>query len=147
MLLRAAGTWVLQPVAGTSAPALAITLLLLLGPLLAGWAAYLAAGLATSSRWARAWAALAWGSAPVLFTAVGAGRLGPVLAAVLLPLTAAATARALTRGAAGALTATFAAVLGAAALGGHGAGARRRRRGRRARGHACCAGARPAGGR
>lgn len=116
VLLRAAGTWLLQPVAGTAAPALAITLLLLLGPLLAGWAAYLAAGLATSSRWARAWAALAWGSAPVLFAAVAAGRLGPVLAAVLLPLTAAATARALTRGAAGALTATFAAVLGAAAL-------------------------------
>ncbi|MGN6610469.1 MAG: glycosyltransferase, partial [Angustibacter sp.] len=91
VLLRAAGTWVLHPVAGTSAPALAITLLLLLGPLLAGWAAYLAAGLATSSRWARAWAAFAWGSAPVLFTALGAGRLGPVLAAVLLPLTAAAT--------------------------------------------------------
>ncbi|KQX69900.1 glycosyltransferase family 2 protein [Angustibacter sp. Root456] len=117
VLLRALGTWVLHPVAGTAAPGLAITLLLLLGPLLAGWAAYLAAGLATSSRWARAWAAFAWGSAPVLFSAVGAGRLGPVLAAVLLPLTAAATARALTRGAAGALTATFAAVLGAAALG------------------------------
>jgi GT2 family glycosyltransferase len=115
-LLRAAGTWLLGPVAGDAAAAAAVTSLLLLAPLLAGWAAYLAAGSVTRSRWARGWAALAWGGAPVLLTAVSAARLGPVLAAVLLPLTAAALARALTRRASGAVTAAFAATLGVAVL-------------------------------
>ncbi len=116
VLLRAAGTWLLGAVAPDSAGALAVTALLLGAPLAAGWAAYLAAGLATRSRWARGWAAFTWGGAPVLATAVAGGRLGPVLAAVLLPLAAAAVGRALMRHAAGVLTATFAAVLVVAVL-------------------------------
>ena len=68
--------------------------LLLLGaiPLAAGSAWLAAAGL-TGSRALRAWAALAWAAAPPLLGALAAGRLGAVLAHLLLPPAALAIAR------------------------------------------------------
>lgn len=115
-LLHAGWVRAVQVVAGDAAPTVAVTVLLLAAPVLAAIAAYLAAGLATRSRWLRGWAALVWGGSPVLAAAAGQGRLGPVAVAVLLPMVLAAVARALTRGASGALTATFAGALGLAVI-------------------------------
>ncbi|WP_438502336.1 glycosyltransferase [Arthrobacter pityocampae] len=53
---------------------------------LAGLAAWLAAGALTRSRALRLWAAVFWGAAPALQVALGQGRLGALLAHVLLPL-------------------------------------------------------------
>jgi hypothetical protein len=47
----------------------------------------------TRSRALRAWAALVWAAAPCLLVAVGAGRLGAVLAHALMPLVALGLAR------------------------------------------------------
>ena len=85
--------------------------------MLAALAAYVAAGIATRSRWLRAWAALAWGAAPMLTAAVTQGRVGPVAVTIVLPLVAAALARALSPDRPGRLTATFAAALGIAVVG------------------------------
>ena len=81
---------------------------------LATLTAYLAARVVTHSRWPRALAALAWSSTAMLATGVAAGRLGAVLAAVLLPLVVAGFALAARRG--GTATATAATVLASATL-------------------------------
>lgn len=82
---------------------------------LATLAAYLGARVITHSRWPRALAALAWSTTAVVGTAVGGGRLGAVVAAVLLPLVAAGFALAARRESG--VTATAATALGAAVLG------------------------------
>jgi GT2 family glycosyltransferase len=74
--------------------------------------AYLGARVVTHSRWPRALAALAWSTTAVLTTAVAAGRLGGVVAAILLPLVAAGFALAARRG--GSATVTAATVLATA---------------------------------
>ncbi len=53
---------------------------------LAGLTAWLAAGALTRSRALRLWAAVFWGAAPALQVALGQGRLGALLAHILLPL-------------------------------------------------------------
>ncbi|WDF34830.1 glycosyltransferase family 2 protein [Arthrobacter agilis] len=53
---------------------------------LAGLSAWFAAGALTRSRGLRLWAALAWGAAPALQVALGSGRLGALIAHLLLPL-------------------------------------------------------------
>jgi GT2 family glycosyltransferase len=115
-LVHALVVRLLEVVAGGRAGALAVGLVLLLAPLAAAATAYVGGRAATSARLPRAWAALVWAAAPVLVGAVDAGRLGPVLAAVGLPLVAGLSARALTRRAAGTVTALFAAALGWALL-------------------------------
>jgi GT2 family glycosyltransferase len=115
-LLRAAAATALHPLAGGHAAALAVLLLLLLAPALSAVAAYLALTGFVRSRWLRTWAALAWATLPVVATAVAAGRLGFLGALVLLPLVAAAVARALAPGRSGSTTATFAGALGVALL-------------------------------
>ena len=75
-----------------------------------------AARAVTSARWPRAWAALAWGTLATLTAAVGAGRLGAVVAHLLLPLVLAGYLRVATRraGTSGTVaTALAVAVLGA----------------------------------
>ncbi|MCE0534879.1 glycosyltransferase [Kineosporia rhizophila] len=68
---------------------------LLLGALpLAALAAWAAASALTRSRALRAWAALVWAAAPSLILSVTAGRLGAIVAHLLLPLTALALTRA-----------------------------------------------------
>ncbi|MDC7122982.1 glycosyltransferase [Cellulomonas fimi] len=78
--------------AGHTAPAVAA--LLLGGVLLSGLGAWAAAGAATRSVGARAWAAVVWAAAPMLLLAVGDGRLGPVLAHAALPWVALGLVRA-----------------------------------------------------
>lgn len=82
---------------------------------LATLTAYLAARVITRAGWARALAALAWSSTAVVTTAVGGGRLGAVVAAILLPLVAAGFALAARRGSR--VMATAATALGCAVLG------------------------------
>ena len=53
---------------------------------LSAWTAYLGARVATRAQWPRAWAALAWASLGTLTTAQAGGRLGAVVAHILLPL-------------------------------------------------------------
>ena len=113
-LVRAAATSVLAPIAGEAAPARAVDVLLLGAPMLAAISAYVAARLVARSRWARGWAALAWASLPLLTSGISGGRLGPVAAYVLLPVVAAAVAKALTPRGNGAWRATCLAALGLA---------------------------------
>jgi GT2 family glycosyltransferase len=105
------------PLLGTPAsPAGAVVTLLVTFALpLAAFTAYLAARVVTHSRLPRALAALAWSTTAVLATAVGSGRLGAVVAAIVLPLVAAGVTLAGRR--TGTTTATAATVLGAAVLG------------------------------
>ena len=96
--------------------AVAIAWLLLAAMPLSAASAYVGGRAVTSARWPRAWAALAWGTLATLTAAVGAGRLGAVVAHLLLPLVLAgylrvATGRAGTSGTAA--TALAVAVLGA----------------------------------
>nr|WP_269330121.1 glycosyltransferase [Kineosporia babensis] len=68
---------------------------LLLGALpLAALSAWAAASALTRSRALRAWAALVWAAAPSLILSVTAGRLGAVVAHLMLPMTALALTRA-----------------------------------------------------
>ncbi len=53
---------------------------------LSAWTAYLGARVATRAPWPRAWAALAWASLGTLTTAQAGGRLGAVVAHIMLPL-------------------------------------------------------------
>lgn len=53
---------------------------------LSAWTAYLAARVATRAPWPRAWAAMAWASLATLTTAQASGRIGAVVAHILLPL-------------------------------------------------------------
>jgi GT2 family glycosyltransferase len=99
-----------------ASPAGAVTAVLVMFALpLATVTAYLAARVVTHSRWPRAIAALAWSTTAVLATAVGSGRLGGIVAAILLPLVAAGVALAGRR--TGTATVTAATVLAAAVLG------------------------------
>ncbi|TWE12131.1 GT2 family glycosyltransferase [Rudaeicoccus suwonensis] len=81
--------WVVQQVPGVNGSASAATVvawLLLLAMPLSGIAAYRAGRVATRAAWPRFAAALAWASLPTLTTAIGAGRLGPVVGHILFPL-------------------------------------------------------------
>ena len=75
-------------------PDLGVALVLLGSVLLAGVGAWAASGAVTRSVTLRAWAAVVWAGAPALLLAVGDGRLGPVLAHVLLPWAALGLVRA-----------------------------------------------------
>ncbi|WP_444665064.1 glycosyltransferase [Cellulomonas sp. CW35] len=75
-------------------PSVGVALVMLGSVLLAGLGAWAAAGAATRAVTSRAWAAVVWAGAPALLLAVGDGRLGPVLAHVLLPWVALGIARA-----------------------------------------------------
>jgi hypothetical protein len=66
--------------------AVAIAWLLLAAMPLSAASAYVGGRAVTSARWPRAWAALAWGTLATLTAAIGAGRLGAVVAHLLLPL-------------------------------------------------------------
>ncbi len=88
-----AGAWVLEhlPLIGASTSSVGVLIAWLLAAAipLSAWTAYLGARVVTRSRWPRAWAALAWASLATLTTAVAGGRLGGVVAHILLPLVAA----------------------------------------------------------
>jgi GT2 family glycosyltransferase len=114
--VRAGVATALHPLAGEQAGAVAVLLLLLLAPLLSAVCAYLALTGFVRSPWVRAWAGLAWATLPVVGTAVAGGRLGVLATLTLLPLVAAAFARALAPGARGSTTAAFAGALGIALL-------------------------------
>jgi GT2 family glycosyltransferase len=88
-----AGAWVLEhlPLIDTSKSSVDVVIawLLALSIPASTWTAYLAARVVTRAAWPRAWAALAWGSLATLTTAAAAGRVGAVVAHILLPLVAA----------------------------------------------------------
>jgi GT2 family glycosyltransferase len=88
-----AGAWVLEhlPLIGASTSSVGVLIAWLLAAAvpLSAWTAYLAARVVTRAPWPRAWAALAWASLATLTTAVAGGRLGAVVAHILLPLVAA----------------------------------------------------------
>lgn len=119
LVVLAGLAWVVSHVPFLPAPAspagAAVTLLVTGALPLATCTAYLAARVVTHSRWPRALAALAWSTTAVLATAVGGGRLGAVVAAVLLPVVAAGVVLAARR--TGTATATAATVLASAVLG------------------------------
>ena len=85
-----AGAWVLEHLPFIDTPTASVAASI--GWLLAGaiplsaWTAYLAARVVARARWPRAWAALAWASLGTLTTAQASGRLGAVVAHILLPL-------------------------------------------------------------
>jgi GT2 family glycosyltransferase len=81
---------------------------------LATLTAYLGARVITHARWTRALAALAWSMTAVLATGLAGGRLGAVVAAVLLPLVAAGFGLAARRSTSA--TATAATMLAAAVV-------------------------------
>ena len=75
----------LPGVHGSASGAAVVAWLLVLAMPLSGLVAYRAGRVATHARWPRAAAALAWATLPTLTTAVAGGRLGPVVAHILLP--------------------------------------------------------------
>ena len=89
----AAGAWVLEqlPFIAISKSSVGVLIAwLLAGAIPAStWTAYLAARVVTRAAWPRVWAALAWGSLATLTTAAAGGRVGAVVAHILLPLVAA----------------------------------------------------------
>jgi hypothetical protein len=111
--------WLVTHVPFAAAPAspvgAVVTLLLTFALPLATLAAYLAARVVTHSRWPRALAALAWATSAVVVTAIGAGRLGAVVAAIVLPFVAAGLTLVARRG--GTTTSTAATAIGIAVLG------------------------------
>lgn len=112
-------SWLVAHLPLLSAPASPVgavtTLLVTFALPMATLTAYLGARVVTHSRWPRAIAALAWSTSAVLATAVGSGRLGGIVAAILLPLVAGGIALAGRR--TGTATVTAATVLAATALG------------------------------
>ncbi|WP_323961928.1 glycosyltransferase [Arthrobacter sp. JZ12] len=84
----------------------AVVILMVCATPLAGLSAWFGAGALVRGRGLRLWAALFWGSLPVLQVATGNGRLGALLVHLLLPLVALAVVRAVGRapGRAGAQT-------------------------------------------
>ncbi|WGW10708.1 glycosyltransferase family 2 protein [Saxibacter everestensis] len=66
-------------------PSVAVTALLVCALPLAGLGAWVAAGCVTGSRGVRSWTALVWAAMPPLTLAINEGRLGAILAHVLLP--------------------------------------------------------------
>jgi GT2 family glycosyltransferase len=89
----AVGAWVLEQLplfdASTSSVTVLIAWLLAAAIPLSAGTAYVGARVVTHAPWPRAWAALAWASLATLTTAVAGGRLGAVVAHILLPLIAA----------------------------------------------------------
>ena len=85
-----AGAWVLEHLPLIAPPAssvgASIAWLLAAAMPLSAWTAYLGARVATRAPWPRAWAALAWASLGTLTTGQASGRLGAVVAHILLPL-------------------------------------------------------------
>ncbi|WP_373286690.1 glycosyltransferase family 2 protein [Terrabacter tumescens] len=112
-------TWLAERVPGVaesrSSAGVTIAWLLFLTPVLAAWSTYLAARVVTSSRVARALAALAWGTAGVAATGLAQGRVGVAVVHVLLPFVLAGFCLAARRD--GTFTATFATALATAVLG------------------------------
>jgi GT2 family glycosyltransferase len=112
----AAGAWVLEhlPLVDTSTSSVAASIAwLLVGAMpLSAWTAYLGARVVTRAQWPRAWAALAWASLGTLTTAQAGGRLGAVVAHILLPLVAAGFVCATRRSTSLSVTVGAAAVLG-----------------------------------
>ena len=90
LAVLAAGAWVLEhlPFIDTSVSSVGASVAwLLAGAMpLSAWTAYLGARVVTRAPWPRAWAALAWASLATLTTAQAGGRLGAVVAHILLPL-------------------------------------------------------------
>ncbi|MBG0738290.1 glycosyltransferase family 2 protein [Paeniglutamicibacter antarcticus] len=76
--------WLLA-LAGLGNGSAAVAWLLILALPLAGLGAWFAAGALTRHRWARFAAAVIWASAPALQIAIGQGRLGALLAHILIP--------------------------------------------------------------
>jgi len=115
-----AGAWVLEhlPLIGASTSPVGISIAWLLATAIpaSAWTAYLAARVVTLAPWPRAWAALAWASLATLTTAVATGRLGAVVAHILLPPIAAGFVCAVRRSVPGSATFGAAAVLGVAGL-------------------------------
>ncbi|MDE9367707.1 glycosyltransferase [Luteipulveratus sp. YIM 133132] len=99
----------------TTSGATVVAWLLVLAVPLSGVSAYVAGRAATRSAWPRAFVGLAWASLPSLTAGVSAGRIGPVVGHVLLPL-AVAGAFAVGRRSAG-TPLTFGTVLVGALLG------------------------------
>src|SRR5674476_741927 len=115
-----AGAWVVEHLPFIGAPTSsvgAVIAWLLAGAIpLSAWTAYLAARVAPPAPWPPAWAVLAWASLATLTTAQASGRLGAVVAHILLPLVAAGiicAARRSTRASVTFGTALAMAVLGA----------------------------------
>src|SRR6185436_18726216 len=85
-----AGAWALEhlPFIDTSTSSVGASIAwLLAGAMpLSAWTAYLGARVVTRAPWPRAWAALAWASLATLTSAQAGGRLGAVVAHILLPL-------------------------------------------------------------
>ncbi|WP_307859359.1 glycosyltransferase family 2 protein [Arthrobacter sunyaminii] len=80
--------------AGLGNTNIAVVTLVLTAMPLAGLSAWFAAGALTRHRGLRFWAALFWGSTPALQVALGEGRLGALIAHILLPLLVLAMLRA-----------------------------------------------------
>ena len=72
----------------------AVVILMLTAMPLAGLTAWIAAGALTDRRGLRLWAAVFWGAAPALQVALGEGRLGALIAHILMPLLVLALIRA-----------------------------------------------------
>ncbi|GAA2744519.1 glycosyltransferase family 2 protein [Terrabacter aerolatus] len=112
-------TWLAEQVPGVaesrSSAGVTIAWLLFLTPVLAAWSSYLAARVVTSSRPARALAALTWGTAGVAVSGLGEGRVTVAVVHVLLPFVLAGFCLAARRD--GTFTATFATALATAVLG------------------------------
>lgn len=89
--------WLLGAAGFGNANAAVVVLVILAMPL-AGLSAWFASGAVTRRSGLRFWAAMFWGALPALQAALGEGRLGALLAHLLLPLTALAMARALGMG-------------------------------------------------
>lgn len=85
--------WLLAGLGLGNGNAMLVTLTILALPL-AGLSAWFASGALTRSRGLRFWAALFWAAVPALQVALGSGRLGALLAHVLLPLAGLALLRA-----------------------------------------------------
>ena len=76
----------------------AVVVLVLLAMPLAGLSAWFASGTLTRRPGARFWAAMVWGTLPALQVSIGQGRLGALIAHIILPLTVLAMARAVGAG-------------------------------------------------
>jgi GT2 family glycosyltransferase len=115
----AAGAWVVEhlPLIGAPSSSIGVSISWLMGAAipLSAWTAYLGSRVVIRAPWPRAWAALAWASLATLTTAVGTGRLGAVVAHILLPLVAAGFVCAARRSTPS--SATFAAAVALAATG------------------------------
>ena len=89
--------WLLGAAGFGNANAAVVVLVVLAMPL-AGLSAWFASGVLTRRSGLRFWAAMFWGALPALQVALGEGRLGALLAHILLPLTVLAMARAVGSG-------------------------------------------------